>query len=957
MARVEPRVDDDRASLADAAASRCRARADVVRDALASAHREFTARGTLDEPLVSAALDAFDGRIARAVAHDAPALGGFVDATEAQLLKRNHGAALSNLLAFARATAVARSRLAVDVASSPHGARVHETTGEGGEGGPGAALELMLLFPRAERTRAALLAHYSDELTRCLDGIDGASREGTRLAGVDPRTAVAVGAVFWLSRRLDVRGTDAKPHAPSFDEIERVLTPMVRARAATATAAFSPTRGDTRGGPTCARLAAKLAAAAAAARAQLSCLSSLPERPGDEFIARVYGAPAASVVGEALDDVLDAMTRRAGDDDGGGGGTRSTGERNGGEEDDDEDGEAAHRACVAGARAWATVRAVADGFTRGALPAAVNAALDANAWRPTLAIRESPASRVVLVVEAAFASRRDAYESTLRRFAFPSAAALLEPLRRFDFPTVRRTPTTTTTTPASGTREVWNACAGSLREAAAVVSAIVATPKADEGVVDVVRRVPRGRAGDRAAGVVATCVACLERVARVAESALRGNLNVADAGGNRVPASTTMGFDDAWTVMRAASRARRLARRCEAAVLEGSPAEGNAESDTRSSTGEGGYGEESRIVAAAKTAAALATRLDRVAGAAEARAIRALLRPATMTLEGAAAQPWRWHRKPERMPNEPPWSPHVDAWARSVDAAAARLAGAKSRDASGARMIAALATLAAAEAAGVYLRTTPSRAWRERFAWDCRRIATAVRDADSYIVDASSGSRGRYLGESDLNSLGRSRRVAIAKALVTRAALLRADVREVIELLPELAAHVGLGMAKVAAGRGADDVASIARGHPWGPGPSPEELWCEEEPWEPWEVDGEDGRDGDDGDGDGDRDETSGGPGDPWRWLPRAEALELDASWRAAEDALARTAPIASVHAALWRRSELADDDRTPLDEAEAAGKEAVRAEIERRGGGVAAAGAGVDDDGLGDWGDGVEFY
>ena len=86
-----------------------------------------------------------------------------------------------------------------------------------------------------------------------------------------------------------------------------------------------------------------------------------------------------------------------------------------------------------------------------------------------------------------------------------------------------------------------------------------------------------------------------------------------------------------------------------------------------------------------------------------------------------------------------------------------------------------------------------------------------------------------------------------------------------------------------------------------------------------------------------------------------AEVLELDASWRAAEDALARTAPIASVHAALWRRSELADDDQTPLDEAEAAGKEAVRAEIERRGGGVAAAGA--DDGGFGGWGDGVEFY
>ena len=137
-------------------------------------------------------------------------------------------------------------------------------------------------------------------------------------------------------------------------------------------------------------------------------------------------------------------------------------------------------------------------------------------------------------------------------------------------------------------------------------------------------------------------------------------------------------------------------------------------------------------------------------------------------------------------------------------------------------------------------------------------------------------------------------------------------------------------MAKVAADT-APTTSRRSRGGAQGPG-HPEELWCEEEPWEPWEVDGEDGRDGDDGDGD--RDETSGGPGDPWRWLPRAEALELDASWRAAEDALARTAPIASVHAALWRRSELADDDRTPLDEEEAAGKEAVRAEIGRRGAG-----------------------
>ena len=93
---------------------------------------------------------------------------------------------------------------------------------------------------------------------------------------------------------------------------------MVRARAATeAAAAFSPTAGA--GGASSssgiAELAAKLAAVAAAARAQLSCLSSLPERPGGEFIARVYGAPAAAVVGEALDDVLDAMTRHPTGDD------------------------------------------------------------------------------------------------------------------------------------------------------------------------------------------------------------------------------------------------------------------------------------------------------------------------------------------------------------------------------------------------------------------------------------------------------------------------------------------------------------------------------------------------------------------------------------------------------------------------------------------------------------------
>jgi len=72
MARVEEAGRDDRASLADAAASKCRAAADAVRDTLANAHREFTTRATLDEQLVSAATDAFDGRMRTASSPLAP---------------------------------------------------------------------------------------------------------------------------------------------------------------------------------------------------------------------------------------------------------------------------------------------------------------------------------------------------------------------------------------------------------------------------------------------------------------------------------------------------------------------------------------------------------------------------------------------------------------------------------------------------------------------------------------------------------------------------------------------------------------------------------------------------------------------------------------------------------------------------------------------------------------------
>ena len=133
-----------------------------------------------------------------------------------------------------------------------------------------------------------------------------------------------------------------------------------------------------------------------------------------------------------------------------------------------------------------------------------------------------------------------------------------------------------------------------------------------------------------------------------------------------------------------------------------------------------------KAVLAARTAGALVRTLDGLAGAAEARAIRALLRPTTLALEGAAAQTWSSHRKPESMPKEPKWSPHVTSWTHTLARAVDRLATARSKSGIVDAMIRAMTTLAAAEVAGVYLRLTPSRAWRDRFAWDTRAFAAAV---------------------------------------------------------------------------------------------------------------------------------------------------------------------------------------------------------------------------------------
>ena len=466
MARVEA-GRDDRASLADAAASKCRAAADAVRDTLANAHREFTTRATLDEQLVSAATDAFDGRMARLTHSCVGTLGTLMDATEAQLLKRNHGKSLSNLLAFLHATAVARSRLARDAGHGTFG-----MSGVDGDGDPEAALALMLLLPRAENARVALVNHYRDDLTRCIE---------TPGTGQDPRTALATGALYWLGRPISSNGAQsAAPHAPSFDELERILAPHVTRAVTRASRDASTSQGATHTDTT----RAALDAIVDAANSQLPRLASLPTHLTGEVIARLYARPAAKCVGDVLDGILDTMAHHP----------RNT------------DTNGYWEACVYGVVEWGETRALVDEFVETLLPKAVNAAALANTWSPTLALRDAPSGHARLALNAVFNKRREAYELTLRRVAFPSAAAIKSSDTKLKAAAAELRGGT-----SIGSDSV---CVAALREASGVVTAIGRCP---------VKAVGGGAVLERAAGVTATCVGCLATVARVIESALKMN--------------------------------------------------------------------------------------------------------------------------------------------------------------------------------------------------------------------------------------------------------------------------------------------------------------------------------------------------------------------------------------------------------------------------------------------------
>ena len=295
-----------------------------------------------------------------------------------------------------------------------------------------------------------------------------------------------------------------------------------------------------------------------------------------------------------------------------------------------------------------------------------------------------------------------------------------------------------------------------------------------------------------------------------------------------------------------------------------------------------------------------------------------------------------------------------------------------------ARLLDAFASTAAAEAAATTLRIAPSRARRDAFAWDCRAIASTLAALDRVVRDAvlrdedededergegedergeDEDERGEARTRSDeaRRTVGSSRVLAAtSRALVRRAALLLAPADDVRAALPEIAR---LAVSGRPSRRPATTTASVPSGsfdeeraaHPstlaesaFGRAPSPESLWdprpgvdrppSDEWAWIPRDDPARTAASLLDGDrvitGDGDeRLSKTTAHSAPWPCPREArEAHEaLERSWREAEAAEAARASAEERWAALAARSELADDDQTPLDEEEEAERKAMR--------------------------------
>ena len=268
--------------------------------------------------------------------------------------------------------------------------------------------------------------------------------------------------------------------------------------------------------------------------------------------------------------------------------------------------------------------------------------------------------------------------------------------------------------------------------------------------------------------------------------------------------------------------------------------------------------------------------------------------------------------------------------------------------------------------------TARARARRDAFAWDCRAIASTLAALDRVVRDAvlrdedededergeDEDERGEARTRSDeaRRTVGSSRVLAAtSRALVRRAALLLAPADDVRAALPEIAR---LAVSGVTLAPGDDDrVGSFAGSFEeraahlstlaesaFGRAPSPESLWDPRDPawdrpppsdewaWIPRDDPARTAASLLDGDrvitGDGDE-RLSKTPTHSAPWPCPREAREaheaLERSWREAEAAEAARASAEERWAALAARSELADDDQTPLDEKEEAERKALR--------------------------------
>ena len=836
---------------------------------------------------------------------------------------------------------------------------------------------------RVERNRAALLRAWRGALAETLRASDASRRRRAEERGpgetlgdsddenenenenaADAAAALAAGACLWLEARVerssappgasdatnprDVRGTFAEHCARALEVTDGGAG---RTRGRTSTRTVDAAVDDTVDAS--ALLARRLANAAAAAEVHARVAASLPlcDRTltthtvsSEPHLPSVFAAAAARAVGRALDEALDRRlaTQTASDA-------------------DVEDVETVAEEVESLLAAFGGARVACVAYSKRA--------------RERLADGDAQHASTSRAFEAAFAARRERLETTLTGAARAFAASS----RRFQLVT------------NDEVASFESACAPALRAL-----------KAFARVLEDPARMPRDTCAPERACAARALAAAGEGLAARAAALLAAEPLAGGFGAEPEtpkPEPETAALRRACAASRVAAAAARAMRRLEAVeeeaqmLMTDSRTHGLAERAERLS-------KKKRSRASARVARAARAFAARVAAASASSAL----------LEGAAAQTWGYHRKPEAMSGAQPCSPHVVVWRAQALRGLDRLEAAcfpclsvsndpekeaepaepkafsRFREDVFARdgenvfetrsILAAYVEWVAAESVGAYARVVPSRAWRDRYVWDARTIAATVQVLDARLFRYERTSRGvaDFGDENFFQKFSAKRRVAesAARALVERAALLRCPASETLASLPEASFSEALIDERSTRARdtdrferlwfvpddelaeeGAEEGARLGTGDArlawrW----TPSRRVAEETDRTEF---GDDPRDDDDlrdarvrPDL---REHCSNTPfsvpaelvgaepkpeNDPWPCAKtrRASLARIDDAWAAAEARLAAEANDDARLAALWHRSELSTSDITPLDPEEAAMKQALVAEVQRRRGG-----------------------